>query len=215
MIPFKDRQAAGKELAERLQAEEVFTDGLVLGLPRGGVPVAYEVSQALRLPLDVLVVRKVGVPGHEELAMGAIGTGGASVINQQIVAGLGLTQEDVDLVVDREAVELLRRERTYRGARLPPIIQGRAVLLVDDGLATGASMRVAVQVLRQRRPSRIVVAVPVAPPETCAALAEVADEVVCARAPEPFVAVGRWYQDFEQVEDEDVLVLLERAWRKE
>jgi predicted phosphoribosyltransferase len=177
--------------------------------------VALEVARALHAPLDIFVVRKLGVPGHEELALGAIASGGVMVLNRDIVRDLELSENAIDAVVDKERVELMRREGAYRGGRTPVTLQNRRCILVDDGLATGASMRAAVEALRARGPVEIVVAVPIAPPETCEALSELADVVVCARTPEPFFAVGRWYVRFDQIEDEEVTALLERAWREE
>src|SRR3954467_14388492 len=188
--PFRDRHEAGRQLAEKLAPYANRPDVLVLALPRGGVPVAYEVARALGAPLDVFVVRKLGVPGYEELAMGAVATGGVRVLNDQIVNRLGIPQHIIDAVATREQQELARRERLYRGGRPPPDVRGRTVILVDDGLATGATMRAAVMALRQLRPARLVVAVPTAAPETCEALRAEVDEVICAITPEPFYAVG-------------------------
>lgn len=208
---FHDRLDAGRQLAEKLARFGGRDDVLVLGLPRGGIPVAYEVARALEVPLDVFVVRKLGVPFHEELAMGAIATGGVRLVDTNLIRQLGVTEADVEKVVEREGRELERRERQYRGDRALPDFAGRTTILVDDGLATGASMRVAVEALRQEQPASVVVAVPVAPEETCAMLREEADEVVCAITPEPFYAVGLWYRDFSQTTDEEVRGLLERA----
>jgi predicted phosphoribosyltransferase len=182
-----------------------------LGLPRGGVPVAYEVARALGAPLDVLVVRKLGVPGHEELAMGAIAPGGVRVLNQGLLEQLGIEPRELERVERRERAELERRQQAYRGPRPFPDLRGKSVILVDDGLATGASMRAAVLALRAMNPARIVVAVPVAPPDTCEALLEVADEVKALRQPEPFRAVGLWYEHFPQTSDEEVQELLRRS----
>jgi predicted phosphoribosyltransferase len=181
---------------------------LVLALPRGGVPVAAEVARALGAPLDIFLVRKLGVPGHEELAMGAVATGGTRVLNDRVVRALGIPEYLVDAVAAREEAELARRERLYRGDRPPPVVRGRTVILVDDGLATGASMQAAIQALRRLEPARIVVAVPAGAPETCEALRGVADDVVCTVTPEPFRAVGLWYDDFSQTSDEEVRELL-------
>jgi len=183
----------------------------VLALPRGGVPVGFEVARELHAPLDVFVVRKLGLPGHEELAIGALATGGVRVINHDLVRTLRLPETVVEAVTARERGELERRERLYRGDRPPLDVGGRTVILVDDGVATGSSMRAAVVALRQRRPERIVVAVPVGPPETCAALREEADEVICADTPVDFDAVGQSYDDFSQTTDAEVKELLERA----
>jgi len=208
---FRNRVEAGRQLAAKLMAYADRPDVLVLALPRGGVPVAYEVAHALDAPLDVFLVRKLGLPGQEELAMGAIATGGVRVLNEDVVRALDLPDEVIDEVTAREQQELKRRERMYRGDRPPPDVRGRTVILVDDGLATGSTMRAAVAALRQMQPACIIVAVPVGAPETCAELQDEADEVVCARAPEPFYAVGVWYGDFSQTTDEEVRDLLERA----
>jgi predicted phosphoribosyltransferase len=206
--PFRDRVHAGKVLAERLRAYANRPDVLVLALPRGGVPVAYEVAKALHVPMDVFLVRKLGVPGHEELAMGAVASGGVRVINEDVVRSLGIPDAVIDRVASKELIELSRREQAYRGNRPEPEIQGRTVILVDDGLATGSTMRAAVQALRTKQPAKIVVAVPIAAPETCDALAREVDEMVCAVTPEPFYAVGLWYDDFDQTSDDDVRALL-------
>lgn len=209
---FHDRLDAGRQLATKLSRYAGRDDVLVLGLPRGGVPVAAEVARALDAPLDVFVVRKLGVPFHEELAMGAIATGGARVVDHALIRQLGLSGGDVERVTAKEERELRRRERLYRGERPSPDIAGRTVLLVDDGLATGASMRVAVTALREERPASVVVAVPIAPRETCEMLRGEADDVVCAVTPEPFHAVGLWYRDFSQTSDAEVHDILERGW---
>ena len=205
---FRDRREAGQILAKRLNTYAGRSDVIVLALPRGGVPVAHEVARALRAPLDIFVVRKLGVPGYEELAMGAIATGGARVLNEQLVQQLDIPDHVIDAVTAQERRELARRERAYRGGRQPSDIQGRTVILVDDGLATGATMLAAIEALRQQKPARIVVAVPTASPQTCDAMRAVADDVVCAITPEPFHAVGRWYQDFSQTTDDEVRELL-------
>lgn len=214
-IPYTDRVHGGRVLAVALEAWRGRGDGLVLALPRGGVPVAWEVALALDLELDLMLVRKLGVPGEEELAMGAIATGGALVVNAQVVAQLRIRPDVLEAVRRRESVELERRARAWRGSRATPVIQGRSVILVDDGLATGASMRVAVAAVRQHHPAAVVVAVPVAPPATVAALAEEANTVVCPLQPEPFMGVGRWYRDFRQVADDEVRAVLRRAWSRE
>jgi predicted phosphoribosyltransferase len=211
MTRFKDRVEAGQVLARALSAYVGRDDVTVLALPRGGVPVAHEVAEALGAPLDVFVVRKLGVPGHEELAMGAIASGGVRVLNENVVGPLRISPLDIDRVAAREKQELSRREREYRGGAPPAEVEGRTVILVDDGLATGASMRAGVAALRQRRPARLVVAVPVGAPSTCAEFGEEADDVVCARTPEPFYAVGQWYEDFSQTSDEDVRDLVAHA----
>jgi len=208
---FTDRRDAGRQLAARLLHHAGRPDVVVLALPRGGVPVGYEVAHALGAPLDVFLVRKLGVPGHEELALGAIASGGVRVLNESVVRGLGIPPEEVDRVAAREGEELRRRERAYRGDRPAPELRGRTVILVDDGLATGASMRAAVAAVRRAGPARIVVAVPVGAEETCDEFRTEADEVVCAQTPEPFYAVGLWYGDFGQTTDEEVSDLLERA----
>src|SRR2546423_456289 len=205
---FRDRRDAGRMLAEKLAAYANRPDVFVLALPRGGVPVACEVARAFGAPLDIFVVRKLGVPGYEELAMGAVATGGVRALNDQIVDRLGIPTHLIDAVAEREQQELARRERLYRGGRPPPDVSGRTVILVDDGLATGATMSAAVAALRQLQPARIVVAVPTASPETCEEMRSKADDVVCGITPEPFHAVGRWYRDFSQTTDEEVRTLL-------
>ena len=206
--PYEDRRNAGAVLAERLEHFIGRNDVVVLALPRGGVPVAHEVARALNAPLDVFLVRKLGVPGHRELAMGAIASGGVRVLNEDVVAAYGLSKAEVDGVTRNEQDELERRERAYREGRPGVELRGRIVLLIDDGLATGASMRAAVQAVRLHRPARVVVAVPVGAPETCREFADVADEIVCARTPEYFAAVGQWYRDFSQTTDDEVRQLL-------
>jgi predicted phosphoribosyltransferase len=209
--PFRNRTEAGRVLAQELMAYANRDDVIVLALPRGGVPVAFEVARALHAPLDVFVVRKVGVPGHEELAMGAIASGGVLVIEPSVVEDLAIPMEVVLDVAAREEQERLRREREYRGDRPGPGVRGRTVILVDDGLATGSTMRAAVAALKKLQLAKIVVAVPVAVRSTCEELAEEVDEVVCARTPEPFYGVGEWYADFSQTTDEEVRELLARA----
>ena len=201
---FCNRTDAGRQLAEKLAAYANRSDVLVLGLPRGGVPVGFEVARALGAPLDVFLVRKLGVPWYEELAMGAVASGGGRVLNDEIVHGLGISEHQIDAAVARELHELARREQLFRGDRPPPDIEGRTVILVDDGLATGATMRAAVAALRRQRPAGIVVAVPTASPDTCEALKAEADDVICAMTPDPFFAVGHWYDDFTQTTDEEV-----------
>ncbi|MCR4339507.1 MAG: phosphoribosyltransferase [Gemmatimonadaceae bacterium] len=210
-MKFRDRLDAGRQLASRLAEYADRTDVLVLGLPRGGVPVAFEVARALSAPLDVFVVRKLGLPHHEELAMGAIAMGGARVLDRALIAQVGVSDAEIEQVTRREEIELERRQKQYRGDRPLPDIAGRTVILVDDGLATGSSMRVAVAALREEHPRKIVVAVPIAPEETCEMLRGAADEVVCALTPEPFYAVGLWYRDFSQTSDEEVHDLIERS----
>jgi predicted phosphoribosyltransferase len=210
-MQFRDRTEAGRFLARKLGRYAGDPDVLVLALPRGGVPVAYEVARALGAPLDVFLVRKLGVPGHEELAMGAIASGGVRVLNTEVVRLVNVPPEVIDLVAAEEKQELERREREYRGARPPLQVAGRVVILVDDGLATGSSMRAAVAALRRINPHRVVVAVPVAAAETCDELSAEVDDVVCAFTPEPFRAVGLWYQDFAQTTDDEVRELLRQA----
>lgn len=211
MKRFRDRVEAGRILAERLEEYAGRADVIVLALPRGGVPVGFEVARQLGVPLDVFLVRKLGVPGREELAFGAIASGGATVLNEEVVASLGIDGETIAAVARREQAELERREEAYRGTRAPPDVAGKVVLLVDDGLATGASMRAAVKALRHLGPERIVVAVPTAARQTCEDFRPDVDDIVCAMTPEPFLAVGMWYQDFSETTDEDVRALLGRA----
>jgi predicted phosphoribosyltransferase len=208
---YRNRSDAGKSLATRLAKYADRDDVLVLALPRGGVPVAYEVAKALHAPLDIFLVRKLGVPGHEELAMGAISTGGVRVLNQDVVDYLGIPASVIDAVAADELRELERRERAYRGDRPEPDVRGKTVILVDDGLATGSTMRAAAAALRQRKPARIVVAVPVSAPQTCDEYRMGVDEIICAKTPEPFYGVGLWYEDFSQTTDEEVHDLLEKA----
>lgn len=210
---FHDRHEAGAELASRLRHYAGRSDVVVLALPRGGVPVAFEVAEALDAPLDIFLVRKLGLPGHPELAMGAIASGGVRVLNEDVVRWYGLPDSTIDAVARAEQVELERREREYRRGRSMTDLAGRIVVLVDDGLATGSTMKAAVLAVRQHAPARVVVAVPVGAPSTCEALAEVADETECARTPEPFSAVGLWYADFSQTTDAEVRELLERHQR--
>jgi len=211
MALFRDRRDAGQKLAQELKEYANRPDVVVLALPRGGVPVAYEVAKALKAPLDIFLVRKLGVPGHEELAMGAIASGGVRVLNDTVVDALNIPERLIDAVAEKEQRELERRERAYRGDRPKPEVRGKTVILVDDGLATGASMRAAVEALRAQDPARIVVAVPTAAPETCEAFEDTVEEVVCAETPQPFFGVGFWYQDFSQTSDEEVRTLLARA----
>jgi len=209
--PFMDRREAGRVVASRLQAYADRGDVVVLALPRGGVPVAYEVATALAAPLDVFLVRKLGTPGHRELAMGAIASGGVRVLNDDVVRWYGIPESAIESVAREEAEELERRERAYRRDRPAPDLANRVVILVDDGLATGSTMRAAAQAVRLLGPSRVVVAVPVGARQTCSEIAAVADEVVCARMPEPFSAVGQWYLDFDQTEDDEVRELLQKS----
>ena len=206
-MEFADRADAGRKLASRL-AQFGGPDTLVLGLPRGGVPVAYEVAVALRAPLDVFLVRKLGVPHHEELAMGAIASGGIRVVNQTVIDELGIQQDVVNSVAAHEQVELERREQLYRAKRPPLEVHHKLVIVIDDGLATGSSVRAAVAALRQREPRSIIVAVPVAAPTTCASLRQEVEAIVCVIMPDPFVGVGAWYADFSQTTDDEVRALL-------
>lgn len=208
---FRDRTDAGQQLAELLGAYAHRPDVLVLALPRGGVPVAFQVAKALGAPLDVLLVRKLGVPGHEELGMGAIASGGTCVLNEEVISSLHISDEVMAHVREQEEQELARRERLYRDDRPPPEVSGRIIILIDDGLATGASMRSAAMALRRREPACVVIAVPVASPSTCLDLQGEADEIVCALTPEPFYGVGQWYEDFSQTTDQEVHDLLARA----
>jgi predicted phosphoribosyltransferase len=209
--PFADRHEAGVVLAAELDAFKGRDDLVVLALPRGGVPVAFEIAMALGAPLDVFVVRKLGVPGHAELAMGAIASGGIRVLNEDVVAWYGLLPAAIEEVARAEQIELERREREYRNEQPLVDLTGKTVVLVDDGLATGSTMKAAVQAVRAKDPARIVVAVPVGARDTCRALVTSADEVVCARMPEPFSAVGLWYRDFSQTTDAEVRELLEQS----
>jgi predicted phosphoribosyltransferase len=208
---FRDRRDAGRVLAQRLAAYAGRSDVLVLALPRGGVPVAFEVAQALKAPLDLFIVRKLGVPGHEEYAMGALASGDVRVLNDDVVRSLHIPDAVVEAVTRTERLELERRERLYRDGRPAPNVRGRCVILVDDGLATGATMLAAVRAVRAQQPARTVVAVPTAAAETCSQLRREADEVICVTTPEPFRAVGLWYEDFSQTGDDEVRELLARA----
>lgn len=212
-VRFANRADAGRRLAEDLKAYAGRSDTIILALPRGGVPVGYEVAKALGAPLDVFVVRKLGLPWQEELAMGAIASGGIRLLNRSVIDAAGVSPEEIDQIAAEEQAELERRERRYRGERPFPDLAGKTVVLIDDGLATGATMKAAVAAVRQKRPNRVVVAVPVAALETCRDFQTVADEIVCAEAPEPFYAVGMWYDDFDQTTDEEVHELLEKAKR--
>jgi len=205
---FRDRAEAGRHLADDLRRYAGRDDVVVLALPRGGVPGGHEAGQALGAPLDVFLVRKLGVPGREELAMGAIASGGVRVLNDLVVSELGIPPEQIDQAAERELRELQRRERAYRGNRPAPNVRGRIVILVDDGLATGSTMRAAVAALRRLGPGLVVVAVPLGAADACNDLRSEADEVVCASTPEPFFAVGMWYDDFSQTTDEEVRQLL-------
>lgn len=208
---FEDRFEAGQVLAEKLAHYRGRRDVVVLALPRGGVPVAFEVAKALRAPLEVFLVRKLGWPLQPELAMGAMAQGGVRILHDEVVAQLSIPEYVIERVADQEARELARQQELYRPGRAPPDVAGRIVILVDDGLATGSTMRAAVEALRMRRPSRLVVAVPVGAPQTCAEFSELVDEAVCAAEPEDFRAVGMWYRDFSPTSDDTVIHLLEEA----
>jgi predicted phosphoribosyltransferase len=208
---FRDRIEAGRLLAEKLRVYASYPNVIVLALPRGGVPVGYEVAHALGAPLDIFLVRKLGVPGYQELAMGAVASGGVRVLNDDVVNGLRIPGYVIDAVAAWEQQEMARRERVYRDDRLEPNVKGRTVILVDDGLATGSTMQAAIQALRHHEPARIVMAVPAAPPDTCQEMRAQADDVVCAITPEPFYSVGLWYKDFSQTTDEEVRELLARS----
>ncbi|HEX2971239.1 MAG TPA: phosphoribosyltransferase [Tepidisphaeraceae bacterium] len=208
---YRDRVEAGQVLASQLGAYANRSDVLVLALPRGGVPVASEIARVLHAPMDIFLVRKLGVPGQEELAMGAIASGGVRVLNRNVVDSMEIPQDVIDAVAAEEQRELERREKAYRGDRPLPEIRGRTVILVDDGLATGATMRAAVSAIRQQQPARLVVAVPVGPEDSCEELRRAADEVVCPMRPEPFYAIGLWYEDFAQTTDSEVRDLLALA----
>jgi predicted phosphoribosyltransferase len=214
-VYFENRREAGRILAQHLLKYKDQPDVFVLGLPRGGVPVAFEVARELNAPLDVFIVRKLGVPGHEELGMGAIATGGVRILHNALIRELGLSEQTIDLVSERECRELERREKLYRGDRTAPVLENRTVIIVDDGLATGSTMKAAVQAVRQQNPARLIVAVPTAPAETCEEIRKIADEAVCALTPEPFFAVGGSYEDFTPTTDDEVRDLIERAAKRE
>lgn len=207
---FKDRTEAGRTLAERLMRYANRSDTLVLGLPRGGVPVAFEVARTLNAPLDVVIARKLGVPGQEEFAMGAIASGGVTVFNEEIMEQLNISAESLQAVIARETEELERREVMYRGGQSPLDVSGRIVILIDDGLATGSTMQAAIAALKNQA-FRLVVAVPVAAQQTCEELRAIVDELICATTPEPFYGVGQWYENFSQTTDEEVQRLLKKA----
>jgi len=213
-LPYTNRIEAARALAVLLTPYAGRTDLLVLGLPRGGVPVAYEIAQTLEAPLDLMLVRKLGLPGHAELAMGAIAMGGIRVLNAKVVEELGVPAAVIDTVAAAELRELQRRERLYRGDRPMPDFDGQCVILGDDGLATGATMRAAIAAVRQHTPTEVLVAVPVAPAATVRSLRQEADDVICPATPEPFFGIGQWYENFTQVTDEEVCQLLERAWQR-
>ena len=208
---FRNRTEAGRRLSAKLRAYENRAEVIVLALPRGGVPVAYEVASALGVPMDIFLVRKLGTPGHRELAMGAIASGGVRVLNEDVVRWYGISEAAIEHIAREEQEELARRERAYRDDRPAPDLANRIVILIDDGLATGSTMRAAAQAVRAHRPARVAIAVPVGAPQTCAELAAVADEVICARMPEPFSAVGQWYLNFDQTGDDEVRELLQKS----
>jgi len=208
---FIDRRHAGRVLASRLTDYGGRDDVIVLALPRGGVPVAYEVASALGVPMDIFLVRKLGTPGHRELAMGAIASGGVRVLNEDVVRWYGISEAAIEHIAREEQEELARRERAYRDDRPAPDLANRIVILIDDGLATGSTMRAAAHAVRAQRPARVVIAVPVGAPQTCSELAAIADEVICVNTPEPFSAVGQWYLNFDQTDDTEVRELLRKS----
>ncbi len=208
---FRDRVDAGGKLAKQLSTYANRSDVIVLGIPRGGVPVAFEVANALNAPLDVFLSRKLGVPGQEELAFGAVATGGIRVLDHELIDAVGIPEHEIERITEHVKMELERREDVYRSGRPPLDVEGQTVILVDDGIATGSSMRAAINALRQMKPARIVIAVPVAPVSTCERLREDVDELVCIDTPEPFFAIGQFYEDFSQLTDEEVTLLLHRA----
>lgn len=208
---YRNRKDAGEFLAGKLMVYANRPEVLVLALPRGGVPVAFEVARLLKVPLDVFIVRKLGLPGHEEFAMGAIASGGIRILNSDVVRTLRIPDDVIESVTAHELVELERRERIYRGNSLQHCIQGQTIILVDDGLATGSTMLAALSALRQQDPARVIVAVPVGAPDTCTKIRDVADEIICGQMPDPFYAVGFWYDDFTQTTDNEVIALLKKA----
>lgn len=214
MSRFQDRREAGQALAARLVAHAHQPDVVVLALPRGGVPVGYEVATALDAPFDVFAVRKLGVPGHEEFAMGAVASGGVRVLNQALIRDLGISRADLEAITLRELHELERRAQAYRDHRPFPSLDGKVVILVDDGVATGSTMIAAVQALRQFRPRAVIAAAPVMSADAQAVLARVASDAIAVRMPEPFLGVGAWYQDFAQTTDDEVRTLLDQAWQR-
>ncbi len=214
LLPLQNRRQAGQLLAQALLHYASRSDVIVLALPRGGVPVAFEVASALKAPLDLMLVRKLGTPGQEELAMGAIAQNGVRVLNPDVVDVLRISEDLIAAVERRERKELDRRQRVYRGNRPLPELRDKCVMLIDDGLATGATMRSAVKAVRAQAPARIIVAAPIAPAKTVAVLREEADEVICLAMPEPFIAIGRWYFEFPQTSDAEVKALLARAWQE-
>ncbi|MES2319110.1 MAG: phosphoribosyltransferase [Pseudomonadota bacterium] len=212
--PFRNRSHAGRLLAQALLADLHDSDAIVLALPRGGVPVGFVVARDLGLELDILMVRKLGLPGHEEFAMGALGSGGVRVLQPEVLRACGVSADTLEALCASALQEIEHRERSFRGARPPPRLHGRTVILVDDGLATGSSMRAAIEVARAGAPARIIVAVPVGPPESCATLASEVDQLVCLVMPPAFCAVSNWYQHFEQTGDDEVQDMLALAWRR-
>jgi putative phosphoribosyl transferase len=208
---FQNRSEAGKLLAAKLSNYAEAHDVIVLGLPRGGVPVAYEIAEALHAPLDVWLVRKLGVPGQEELAMGAISSGGVMILNNEIIQALSISQEAIDQVAEAEQRELERRDRAYRGDRALPQLQDHTVILVDDGIATSSTLRAAIAAFQQQHPQRIIAAAPVAPPTICEDLKRIVDDVVCLNTPDPLQSIGMWYKDFSQTTDAEVRELLKRS----
>lgn len=215
MDQFIDRQESGRTLAQLLHAYQNRTDTIVLALPRGGVPVAYEIARSLNLPLDVFIVRKLGVPWHEELAMGAISMGNTVVFNQEIIDQLGISQHAIDQIIQAEREEIERRLLAYRGNRPQPELENKTVILVDDGIATGATVRAAILALQKNKPAAIILAVPVAPLSTCNELQHKVSEIVCPLRPDNFLAVGNWYLDFQQVTDKEVTTLLKQLWQEQ
>jgi predicted phosphoribosyltransferase len=211
MERFLDRRDGGRQLAAKLSEYAYQPDVIALALPRGGVPVAHEVARALDVPLDLLIVRKLGLPGREELAIGAIASGGIRILNEDIVHALSIDPGVIDRVTEHEMEELQRRQQQYRGDRTALEVRGKTVILIDDGLATGASMLAAVQALRTRNPARIIVAVPAAAPQAIDLLRKKVDKIICVIAPDPFEGVGKWYEDFSQTTDEEVQLLLEKS----
>ena len=214
-LPLHNRSTAGRMLAGLLTGYQQGDDVIVLGLPRGGVPVAYEIASALQVRLDLMLVRKLGVPGYEEYAMGAIAEGGVCVVHAEVLRAQGIADASLAAVIARQTAELQRRERVYRGARPAPKLRGQYVILVDDGLATGATMQAAVQAVQRQNPARIIVAVPVAAADSLAELRQQVDEIICPYRMEMLTAIGRWYLDFTQVSDDEVLALLHQAWQRE
>jgi len=211
MDKFRDRQDAGIILARYLNNYANQSNVIVLALPRGGVPVGYEIALALSVPLDIFIVRKLGIPGHEEVAMGAIASGDTVIFNETLINSLHLNQSSIDSILQSEQQELMRRERLYRGNRAFPALSGKTVILVDDGMATGASMQAAVAALRKHEPASIIIAIPVAAPQTCEEIAKLVDRIVCPMKPINFYAVGLWYESFSQVSDDEVIALLEKS----